>query len=77
MQALFTTRRELAKSLERELPRLYAETNLLFHACDCLHGQQRVPAKVEEVVVDAHTVDPEYLSPYVSQLLLDHIARCL
>src|SRR5207245_11479104 len=62
-------------SLE-EVTRLQPETHLsrLRHHSD---AQDRVPAQVEEVVVDAHPLDPQHLGPDPAQLRFHLAPRCL
>ena len=47
------------------------------HALQHAHGQQRVPAQLEEVVAPPHAVLPQKLGPYRRQLLLYPVVRRL
>src|SRR6267142_5204862 len=46
-----------------ELPERNSSADGVLDARDHLHGQHRIPAKLEEVVLDAHTREPERLGP--------------
>ena len=43
---------------------------------DALDAQERIPPEVEEIVVDAHTIHPEKVSPYSGQCPLNRGGRC-
>ena len=40
-----------------------------------LDREQRVPAEIEELIVDADAVDPEHLAPHFDERLLDRRLR--
>ena len=45
------------------------------HVGNQLHGQQRMAAKIEEIVVDTLDMPSENLLPYLNQACLDLVAR--
>ena len=63
-------RRHLKEAAQRQL-----HLQGLAHAPHNLHGQQGVSAKLEEVVVEADLLHPQYLRPDAQQHLLQRSAR--